>query len=90
MWLGFVPQQLYSVDYYPLLPWFGVVLIGVCAGNTLYPNHRRRFALPDLSRVIPLRALAFMGRHSLLIYLVHQPLIILLLSLTGVISMGIM
>jgi len=88
LWLGFVPERLASVDYYPLLPWFGVVLIGVFAGQTLYPGHSRRFALPDWSRVLPIRWLEFLGRHSLLIYLVHQPLIIVVLSLAGIIDLG--
>jgi len=88
LWLGFVPERLASVDYYPLLPWFGVVLIGVFTGQMLYPGHTRRVGLPDWPRVLPIRWLGFMGRHSLLIYLVHQPLIIVVLSLAGIINLG--
>jgi uncharacterized membrane protein len=88
MWLGFVPERLYSVDYYPLLPHFGVVLLGIFAGHMLYPGYARRFSLPDWSRLVPVRVLEFMGRHSLLIYLVHQPIFIALLGLTGVINLG--
>ena len=88
LWLGFVPERLAGVDYYPLLPWFGVVLIGVFAGQMLYCGSTRRIALPDWSRVLPIRWLGFMGRHSLLIYLVHQPLIIAVLSLAGIINLG--
>jgi uncharacterized membrane protein len=66
-------------DYYPVLPWFGVALLGVWAGHLLYPGGRRRFPLParaaQASGVFPLRQLAFLGRHSLLFYLVHQPVI---------------
>jgi len=87
MWLGFVPERLTAVDYYPLLPWFGVVLWGVFVGNVLYEGHVRGFPLPDLSGLLPTRWLAFLGRHSLLIYLVHQPLLVALLTLSGVISL---
>ena len=39
LWLGFVPSWFYSVDYFPLLPWFGVFLIGIFIGNWAYPNY---------------------------------------------------
>lgn len=88
MWLGLVPERLSSVDYYPLLPWFGVVLIGVFVGNLLYPGRQRRLRLADWSGVLPIRWLSFLGQHSLLIYLVHQPMFIAMLMLAGVISLG--
>jgi uncharacterized membrane protein len=71
------------VDYYPIVPWFGVTLIGVFVGFSLYPNGQRRFAWPDLSQVAPIRGLRFLGRHSLLIYLIHQPLLIGMFILLG-------
>ncbi|HUH78447.1 MAG TPA: heparan-alpha-glucosaminide N-acetyltransferase [Methanoregula sp.] len=76
--LGFHPAAWWSVDYEPLLPWFGVVLIGLGLGSVLYPEGRRRIPLPELpARWRPV--LTFPGRHSLVIYLVHQPVIILIL-----------
>ena len=78
--LGIYPADFYSVDYTPLLPWLGVVLIGLGCGNYLYRDGVRQFrirSLPDLV-VTPL---SFLGRHSLIIYLVHQPVIILLLTI---------
>ena len=41
IWLGFVPRQFYTLDYFPLLPWYGVVLIGIFLGNIQYKNHSR-------------------------------------------------
>jgi uncharacterized membrane protein len=90
MWLGLVPERLTSVDYYPLIPWFGVVLLGVFFGNLLYPGHARRFPFPNWSGVLPIRWLAFLGQHSLMIYVVHQPIIMAMLSLSGVINPGFM
>ena len=78
--LGIMPPGLVSVDYTPLFPWFGMVLIGLGLGSILYAGGVRQFtlrALPDFVGA----PLSFLGRHSLVIYLVHQPLIILLLGL---------
>ncbi|MBY0612331.1 MAG: DUF1624 domain-containing protein [Beijerinckiaceae bacterium] len=64
-------------DYVPLLPWLSPLLAGLAAGQLL----------PFLARPVPAKpapantpsrldqALAFLSRHSLIIYLVHQPLL---------------
>ena len=44
LWLGLVPQDFYSVDYFPVFPWFGVILMGMGLGDWLYPSYRRRIA----------------------------------------------
>jgi uncharacterized membrane protein len=81
IWLGLPQSGVRMVDYYPLLPWAGVALLGVAIGNTLYPAGTRRFALPDRSAWLPLRALQWLGRHALAIYLIHQPVLFGVLSL---------
>jgi uncharacterized membrane protein len=78
--LGIMPPGFSSVDYTPLLPWFGVVLIGLGLGKYLYAGGARQFAIRPVPEFFS-APLMFMGRHSLVIYLVHQPLIILLLGL---------
>jgi uncharacterized membrane protein len=90
LWLGLIPQGFYSFDYFPLLPWFGVVLIGLFAGNSLYRDYARRFRLPDLHGSPPARALCFAGRRSLLIYLLHQPVLIALLYVLGIADIGVL
>lgn len=77
-WLGFPYENFNSLDYYPLLPWFGWVLLGYVLGNILYVKIESYFKLKN---IFPLNILTFFGRNSLLIYLVHQPLIFLLLYL---------
>lgn len=72
IWLGFVPSHFYTTDYFPLLPWFGVVLIGIFLGNSLYHNYKRVFNLRDISDLKPVRFFCFLGRHSLVIYFIHQ------------------
>lgn len=64
------------VDYYPFLPWGGAALLGVACGRLCYPNGRRRFPLADCSATAPIRVLRFLGRHSLLIYILHQPILL--------------
>jgi uncharacterized membrane protein len=77
--LGIHPATFFSVDYEPIFPWFGVVLIGMGLGEYLYPEGVRGFTLPQIPEIV-VRPFAFLGRHSLLIYLVHQPLIILIIA----------
>lgn len=85
--LGIVPEGLLMPDYRPLLPWFGVALLGIAAGNLLR-GRLPKVTLPDaVSRSAT--PLAFLGRHTLIIYLVHQPLIILALEVAGIIDLGL-
>lgn len=68
-------------DYYPLLPWIGFPLIGAWVGLRNRPPETLRAAGPPPGGVT--RATAWLGRHSLAIYLAHQPAIIGILSLAG-------
>jgi uncharacterized membrane protein len=77
--LGIQPASFVSVDYTPLIPWFGAVLVGMGVGEFLYAGGIRRFTAPHLPDRIA-EPLAFLGQYSLIIYLVHQPVIILLLA----------
>jgi uncharacterized membrane protein len=88
VWLGITPQPYLAVDYFPVIPWFGVVLLGVFLGNTLYTPTGRLVPLPDLSAWLPVRGLRFLGRHSLVIYLIHQPILIAFLVLLGLVPLA--
>ena len=79
--LGISPEGLLMPDYRPLLPWFGVVLLGIAVGNLLYAGRK-----PSRSAPVPVRPLAFLGRHTLFIYLVHQPVLIAILVALGIVS----
>ena len=59
-----------AFDYFPLIPWFGIFLIGAALGETAYAS--KRSLLPWR---LPTTFVNFAGRHSLLIYIVHQPVI---------------
>jgi len=84
---GVVPEGVIMPDYRPLLPWFGVVLIGLFFGNVIYAEGRRPASLPDKAPLLA-RPLLPLGKNSLFIYLIHQPIVIALLALTGIISLN--
>jgi uncharacterized membrane protein len=84
-WLAATPGS--GVDYAPLIPWFGRVLIGIFLGNMLYPGGQRHFVLADRSNNPLIRLLRLTGANSLLIYLIHQPILLVTLSLLGIVQM---
>jgi uncharacterized membrane protein len=86
LWLGFIPDNFYTLDYFPIFPWFGLVLIGLYLGNSLYPGRRRNFYLPNLSNFLTVKLLINLGKNSLLVYLVHQPALVTILFLTGMLQ----
>lgn len=87
LWLGFVPHNYFPNDYFPVIPYFGVVLLGIFFGNSLYGPEGRRFLLPDISQWLPIRGLRWLGRHSLIIYLTHQLVLFAILAALGLIPL---
>ena len=78
-WLGFWVVPPYTNDLVPVFPWFGVFLIGMAMGKALASPVTH----PLLAGPAPLGqaggVFRFMGRHSLILYLVHQPILLGLL-----------
>lgn len=68
-WKGFS-----SSDYFPLLPYLGFFLTGSALGKSVYRNKETLF--PKVSAQNPIiRFLSLCGKHSLWIYLLHQPVL---------------
>lgn len=67
--LGFPPADFFSTDYFSLLPWFFLFLAGYFA-NRLWRDHRR---IPAGGTRVPV--LSALGRCSLPVYLLHQPVV---------------
>ena len=68
-YLGFYPEGFFSTDYFPLVPWLFLFWVG------FFLHH-----LVGRERMEPLRrsicpALGWLGRHSLVVYLLHQPVL---------------
>jgi uncharacterized membrane protein len=72
LWLGLGTYFPRTNDYVPLFPWFGVVLAGIAATRLCLLYGTRD--LPLLKAHFPPMLLSA-GRHSLLIYLLHQPIL---------------
>lgn len=76
-WIGFNTERPRTQDFVPLFPWLGVVLTGIGAGHLL--------ARHDFGPLAPLarapRWLVMLGRHALLVYMVHQPVLLALIWL---------
>ena len=85
--MGLKPPMLLQLDYFPLLPWFGVALLGVFISQNLYPGGTRRFNLPAWAGQSGIKQLVWLGRHSLAIYLIHQPILMAILNVLDVTSL---
>ena len=75
IWLGLGTVAPASLDWRPLLPWAGVVLLGLALARLFLSRLARSAVALWRPAAIPGRALAFAGRHSLAIYLAHQPIL---------------
>lgn len=76
--VGFPSPSFWSTDYFPLLPWFFLF----CAGYFLWSLLDKRPRAKELLRP-GLRPLRFLGRHSLAIYLIHQPALMAVFTVLG-------
>lgn len=76
--IGLTNGHFLSLDYYPLFPWIGVTLLGISFGTLILQSSFRNLLL--LLPAFPGQtSLAWIGRHSLAIYLIHQPVLLLIL-----------
>jgi uncharacterized membrane protein len=69
-WIGFATAKPATEDYVPLAPWAGIVFVGIALGHVLVRGEMRALA--------PLNGaphwLRWLGRHSLVVYMIHQPI----------------
>lgn len=76
--LGFPGPGFWSSDYFPLVPWFFLYLGGYFLWRLIGPRSK------VMARLKPgVGPLAFVGRHSLIIYLLHQPILMGIFLLVG-------
>ncbi|MBI5923180.1 MAG: DUF1624 domain-containing protein [Betaproteobacteria bacterium] len=71
-WLGLMTYKPLTADYVPMLPWFGVCLIGYAWAKVFLAGGPEGMATKQPQRP----AIAWLGRHSLAVYLIHQPLLL--------------
>ena len=72
-WVGLVTRKPVTEDWVPVLPWLGVMLWGLAAGQWLLRQRRQALvgAVPAA-----LQPLALLGRWPLSFYMLHQPVFI--------------
>lgn len=75
--IGIMPQNFYSADYFPLIPYGFIFLAGAAVAKPVKENMLPK-AVYNFPKV-PL--LNFIGRHSLAFYIVHQPLFVAIVEI---------
>ena len=80
-WLGFPFKGFFSTDYFGIIPWFFLYLTGWYFYGIYSVKWREKsYGLPEEKH------LSFLGRHSIWLYMLHQPIIYGILSLISTIS----
>lgn len=79
-WLGLISRKPVTEDYVPVFPWLGVMWWGMAAGQWMLAH---RPALLQGQQLPGARALAWMGRWSLTWYMLHQPVLIGVLTVVA-------
>lgn len=80
-YLGFPHESFFSTDYFPLFPWIFLFLSGIF----LFYTAQRYDLLKLLERSLS-KPIEWLGRHSLIIYMIHQPVIYAVLYLGKLLS----
>ena len=81
--LGLPDPEFFSGDYFPLFPWIFLYLTGYFLYGMLmkFPEVKKALAIH-----LPAPFLETAGRHSLLLYLLHQPLLMLVFTAADVLE----
>ena len=81
-WIGLISHKPITEDYVPVLPWIGVMWWGMAAGQLALSKGWMQRS-PIRTNAVPIPQLAWVGRWSLSWYMLHQPLLIGLLTLAS-------
>ena len=84
LWTGLSEMPVVSVDFVPTLPWLAPVLAGL--GFAKLTANSGLWAVQQGGPAV--ESLAFAGRHSLAVYLIHQPVLIGIIA--GLVGLGIL
>ena len=80
VWIGLRETGFFAVDYFPLNPWLGLFFLSMASARFIYPDGKA------LSNIEWPEKWIWLGRNTLLIYVFHQPFLIAIMLLTGIIS----
>ena len=76
----------FTQDYFPIFPWFGVMLFGIGVGAVAYPEGKRRFSIRNPGALGKFFARIGHGNVTLMVYLIHIPIIFVLLWLISLVT----
>jgi len=82
--IGLATEPAMTVDFEPLFPWVGPFLLGLASAK--WASARGLLHRLALSDTPVLRRLAWPGQHSLVVYLIHQPILIALIWVASYLS----
>lgn len=80
-WIGLMTHRPATEDYVPLLPWLGVVWVGIGLGWLLNETDTGKTILAVKVNIVGHSLFEWLGKHSLGVYLLHQPILLALLWL---------
>ena len=86
VWIGFYTQKPATEDFAPMFPWFGIVLIGMFVGKYLLRKPVLVNAASKFPKEKQFKWLLLAGRNSLLIYMIHQPILMSLIFFVTLIN----
>lgn len=73
--LGFTPEGFFSSDFFPIFPWIFLLFCGYYAGKIFKEKNMQRLNFIGSENI-----LSIIGRNSIKIYVIHQPIILLLIE----------
>ena len=82
-WMGMMTYKPITEDYVPLLPWLGVMMIGAAIGQ--WTLTKKDIWLFDNKLSTVLFPVQWLGQHSLIAYMLHQPLLLGALGIFGMV-----
>lgn len=77
IWLDIIPDNYSAVDHYPLIPWLGVFILGVVWGRWGVLSYRYNVH----NSTMLFRVIYWLSSRSLILYLLHQPILLLLMKI---------
>ena len=82
VWIGMSKTGLSAVDYFPLNPWLGVFLICIGLSSQIYSEGKSLIKIQWPEKWL------LLGKNTLIIYVFHQPFLIALLIITGLVPLN--